>query len=106
MKKLTALLAIFMIWPAVTHAQTYIYQPYPYQTYSYQPYDGEGDAWIARNQYDRAILEQEREEKRQWDNFARKHALPIAQPDEPLSEESRIVESAPQNSGPTNMVPT
>src|SRR6266550_7708871 len=98
MKKLTALLAIFMIWPAVTQAQTYIYQPYPYQTY-----DGEGEAWLARYQYDRAIREQEREEQRQWDNYARKHALPIARPDQPLGAESRIGERAPQNSGPTNM---
>src|SRR5258708_18044451 len=95
MKKLVALLAVFMIWPAVTQAQTFIYQAFPSQPYAYQPYDGEGEASIARYQYDRAILEQDREEKRQWDNFARKHALPIARPDEPLGQES---------SQPTNMV--
>src|SRR5260370_42475093 len=91
MKKFHALLAVFMIWPGDPRAETYLYQPYAYQSY-----DGEGDAAIANYQHDRAILEQEREEQMQWDNFAQKHALPIARPDEPLSEESRVVESAPE----------
>ena len=53
MKTLPALLAVFMIWPAVTQAETYLYQPYAYPSY-----DGEGDAAIASYQHDRAILEQ------------------------------------------------
>jgi hypothetical protein len=100
MKKLIALLAILMIWPTVTRAQTYTYQPY--QSYSY---DGEGDAAIARYQYERAIRDQDREEKKQWDNYAREHALPIARPDESPSDESAIAERTPGNSGPTNMLP-
>jgi hypothetical protein len=93
MKKLTALLAIIMIWPAVARAQTYA------------PYPGEGEAWLERYQYNRAIREQEREEKKQWDGYARKHAIPIARPNEPPSDESAIAKRAPGNSGPTNVQP-
>src|SRR6266446_3834569 len=92
MKKLAALLAIIMIWPAVTRAQTYMYESYP----------GERDA---RLEYDRAIREQEREQKEQWDEYAKKHALPIARPNEPPSDESAIAERAPGNSDPTNVPP-
>jgi hypothetical protein len=98
MKKLVALLAILMIWPTVTRAQTFTYQP------SYT-YDGEGDAAIARYQYERAIRDQDREEKKQWDDYAKKHALPIARSDEPPSDEGAIAERTPGNSGPTNMLP-
>src|SRR5258705_46243 len=95
MKKLTALLTIIMIGPAVARAQTYIYEPNP----------GERDAQLERYQYDRAIREQERDEKKQWDDYARKHALPIARPDGPPSDESTIAERAPGDSSPTNMQP-
>jgi hypothetical protein len=95
MKKLTALLAIIMIWPAVARAQTSIYPPYP----------GEGEAWLERYQYNRGIREQEKEKKKQWDGYARKHAIPIARPNEAPSDESAISEKAPGNSGPTNMQP-
>src|SRR5260370_39184544 len=91
MKKFHALLAVFMIWPGDPRAETYLYQPYAYPSY-----DGEGDAAIANYQHDRAIVEQEREEQMQWDNFAQKHALPIARPDEPVSEESPFVVRAPE----------
>jgi hypothetical protein len=96
MKKLAALLAIITISPAVTRAQPYTYQP-PYS------YDGEGDAAIARYQYNRAIREQETEEKKQWDDYAKKHALPIARPNEPPSNDSAVAE--PGNSGPTDVPP-
>ncbi len=59
----------------------------PVQPYIYQPYGG-GEGWLERYQYERAIREQDREEKKQWDNFAKKHALPIARPNEPPSDES------------------
>jgi hypothetical protein len=83
MKKLqlTAFLAIVMIWPAVAHAETYIYGgSYPG---IYGSYSDEAEAWLDNYQYNRAILRQDREEQRQWDRFAKTHALPIARPDEP-----------------------
>jgi hypothetical protein len=58
----------------------------PVQPYIYQPYGGEG--WLERYQYERAIREQDKEEKKQWDNYAKKNALPIARPNEPPSDES------------------
>lgn len=95
MKKLAALLAIITISPAVGRAQTYTYQPYP----------GESEAWPERYQYNRAIREQEREEKKQWDDYAKKHALPIARPNEPQSGESAVAQGAPTKSGPTDVPP-
>ncbi len=73
------------------------------RTFIYEQFPGEGQAWIDNYQYDRAIREQEREEQKQWTDYARKHALPIARPDEaPIENEGPIAEKAPGDSGPTN----
>jgi hypothetical protein len=73
MKKLqlTAFLAMVMIWPAIAHAEILTFTD-----------SDEAEAWLDNYQYNRAILQQDREEQRQWDRFAQTHALPIARPDE------------------------
>src|SRR5713101_926375 len=63
------------------------------RTFIYEQFPGEGLGWIENYQYNRAIREQEREEKKQWDDYAKKHALPIARPDEaPNENEGPIAE--------------
>jgi len=83
MKKVAALLlTITATWPTVAHAQVGFGPGDPDACYV----DGSGAC---------------DGQKKQWDAYAHKHALPIAR----SGDKPSVAEPAPRNSGPTNMLP-